>query len=97
MVTLREFTTIKQAIVFVFVCNQRSQEASRDLILASHLGNSVRVQSVATTSNHASILDLVLSQKLWMCIFTSHLQDSDNIVIFVSCISWMEEKKNLGR
>lgn len=79
--------------MFVFVCNQRGQEASRDLTLASHLGNSVRVKSVATTSNHASILDLVLSQKLWMCISTSRLQDSDNIVIFFVVFHGWREKK----
>jgi hypothetical protein len=86
MVTLREFTTFKQAIAFVSVCSQRSQEASGDLILASYMGNNVRVQSVVTTSNYACIMDLVWSQKLWICIllhtYKNHITLSFVLVVF---------------
>lgn len=73
-----------------------SQEAPRDFILAAHWENNPRVQSVAITSNHDSVVDLMLSQRLWVCILL-HAHKSHITLIFFFKLYFTTRRNQQGR
>lgn len=73
------------------VQSEKKSRGVQRLHLGCTLGKQPRVHSVTTTSNHDSIVGLVLSQTLWVCILLN--AHKSHIILrfsFLSCISLIE-------